>query len=105
MVLTINILPVTIEDVCNANNIYGYNVPTLKGNTVRQQPNCVQEEYIEVPGSLKERIGNLKVVADVMFVNGIPFVVSVSRGVNLKMVEYVRQSLKNVLANSIGNIF
>ena len=34
-------------------------------------------------------IGNLKVAADVMFVNGILFVVSVSRGVNLTTVKYV----------------
>ena len=34
-------------------------------------------------------IGKLTVESDFMFVNGIPFVVSVSRGVNLTIVEYV----------------
>ena len=72
---------------------------------VHQQPKLVQTEYIEAPESLKERIGNLTVADDVMFVNGIPFVVSVSKGVNLKMVEYVSRRLKNVFDNSIGNIF
>ena len=56
---------------------------------LHQQPKSVQEEYIEVPGSLGKSIGNLKVAADVMFVNGILFVVSVSRGVNFTTVEYV----------------
>ena len=40
-----------------------------------------------------------------MFVNGIPFVFSVSRGVNFTMVEYVIQLLKTVLADCIGKIF
>ena len=53
MVRTIKSFPITIEDVCSANNIYGCNVTTLNGKTVRQQPKRVQAEYIEVPDSLK----------------------------------------------------
>ena len=49
MVCTINNCPITIEDVCNDNIIYGFNITTLKGKTVRQQPNHVQSENIEVP--------------------------------------------------------
>ena len=69
MVRTINIFPVTIEDVCNNNTIYGCNVTTLKGKTVRQQPKHVQSEYIEVTDSLMEMIGKLTVAAGVIFVN------------------------------------
>ena len=54
---------------------------------------------------MKERIGNMIVSADVMFVEEILFVVSVLRGVNLKMVEYVSQRFKTVLTDSIGKIF
>ena len=52
-----------------------------------------------------ESIGKLTFAADVIFVNGIPFVVSVSKGVNFTMVEYVIQSSKTVLANFTGKIF
>ena len=45
------------------------------------------------------------VASDFMFVNGIPFVVSFSRGVNLTTVEYVSQRLKTVLVYSIGMTF
>ena len=79
--------PVSIEDIHKTKKIYGCNVPTLKGKTVCQQPGHVQTEYIEVLKSLRERIGKLMVTADIMFVNNIPFVVSVLRGVNLTMVE------------------
>ena len=54
---------------------------------------------------MQERVVKLTIVSDVMFVNGIPFVVSVSTGVNFTTVEYVCQRLNTVLANSIGEIF
>ena len=71
MVRTINNFPVTIGDFRNANTMCGCNVPTLKGKTVHQQTKRVQAEYIEAPDSFWERIGNLPVAADIMFVNGI----------------------------------
>ena len=94
MVHNIKNCPVTIEDVQNYDNIYGYDVPTLKGKTVHQQPKRVQAEYIEISDSLRESIGKMTVAADVMFVNRIPFVVSVSRGVNFTIVEYGSKGLK-----------
>ena len=54
---------------------------------------------------MRENIGKLIVSVDVMFVNGIPFVVNVLRGVNFTMVEYFSQRLKTVLSNSIVKIF
>ena len=53
MVRTINNFAVTIEYIQNSNTIYGFDVPTLKGKTVRQQPKRVQAEYVEVSDSLK----------------------------------------------------
>ena len=73
MVRTINNLPVVIEDIRNDNTIYGCDVPTLKGETVRQQPKRIQTEYIEVTYSFWERIGNMTVSDDIIFVNGIQF--------------------------------
>ena len=73
MVHTIKNCLVTIEDVHNANTIYGYAVPTLKGKTDYLQSKPSQTEYIKVPDSLNESIGKLKVATDVMFVNIIPF--------------------------------
>ena len=46
-------------------------------------------------------VGKLTFADDAMFVNGIPFVVSVSIGVNFTTVEYVIQRLNTILANYI----
>ena len=68
-------------------------------------PSVSKKKYIEVPGIFQKIIGNLSVAADVMFVNGLPFVFSILRGVNFTTVEYFIQILKTALANSIGKIF
>ena len=54
---------------------------------------------------MQETIGKLAVTADIMFINSIPFVVSVSRRVNFTMVEYVSRRLKTVLTKYIVKIF
>ena len=46
----------------------------------------------------------MTIAADVIFLNNIPFLVSVLRGINFTMVEYVSQRLKTVLANYSGKI-
>ena len=86
MVRNIKNPPFTIEDVINANTIYGCNVPTFKVKTVHQKPKRVRAEYLEVYDSLRESIGNMTFADDVMFVNGIPFLVSVLIWVNFTMV-------------------
>ena len=101
MIGTIKNLPINVEDVWNDNTIYRFDVPTLKVKPVCQQLNHVQSEYIEVPEILRESIGNMTVAAYVIFANGISFVVSILRGVNFTMVEYIRKRLKIVLANYI----
>ena len=65
----------------------------------------VQTEYIEVPESLHERIGNMAVAAGVMFVKNITFVLIVSKGVDFTTVKYVIRRLNTVLSNSIVKIF
>ena len=105
MVRTMKNCPVRINFLCNANTIYGYNVTTLKGKIVCQKSKRIQTEYIVVLESLRERIGNMTVSSDVMFVNDIQFVVSVFRGVDFITMEYVRQRLNTVLSNFIEMLF
>ena len=47
----------------------------------------------------------MTVAADIIFMNRIQFLVSVSRGANFTMVDNVRQRLKAILTESIGKAF
>jgi hypothetical protein len=64
---------VTLADVSNAKIIFGPERGNVKGKTVRQRPEKVRPVYVSIPRSLFEQIKNVTLAADVMFLNGLPF--------------------------------
>ena len=75
--------PVTPAAVINSNRIHGPDPAGIRGRTVRTTPEPVVVEYVAIPRIILERHQRVTLAADVMFVNGVPFLVSVSRGINL----------------------
>ena len=75
----INNCPVTTEDIDNADIIYGPDVPALKGKTVRTQSQPVTTDVVKIPPEILSLHKNVTLTGDVMFVNGIPFLVTLSR--------------------------
>ncbi|KMZ58833.1 hypothetical protein ZOSMA_7339G00010, partial [Zostera marina] len=71
--------PVTVADIDVAEKIWGKNIAALKGKTVRQKPEPVKEDYIEVPKELLSLHKSVFLTADIFFVNGIPFLLALSR--------------------------
>ena len=59
----------TLQDIANANAMFGPDRGDLKGKTVRQRPGKVRPEYISIPRDLYERIKNVTLTTNVMFVN------------------------------------
>ncbi len=47
--------PLTIADIKIAQDVYGPDIPSLKGKTVRQQPPSVVTDYIQIPPEIYER--------------------------------------------------
>ena len=81
--------PVSVNDVTNARAIFGPNLDRLGGATTRQRPVRVEPGYIGIPRSIFERHRLVTLTADVMFVNGIPFLVTLSRDIRLFTCEHV----------------
>ena len=75
--------PVTVTDVCHAHQLFGPDLAGLRGRRVRRPPLHVQMEYVEISPSIIDSNCNVTVTADVMFVNGLPFLITASRGINL----------------------
>jgi hypothetical protein len=93
--------PVTPADISAANKICGPNVASMKGKTVRATQEPVLREYVEVP---KERIDLNKyitITADVMFVDGLRFMITSSRKIKFTTTEYVAKRTKANLINSL----
>ncbi len=80
--------PVSPDAVINANCIFGPDLAGVRGLTVRRPPESVTTNHIQIPRALLERHQRVTLAVDVMFVNGVPFQVSVSKGLNLVTAKY-----------------
>jgi len=73
--------PVTREDILAAQDIYGPNIGTLKGKTVQQNPSQAITNILPLPCAIEEQYSCIPLFANVMFVNCIPFVMTISRSI------------------------
>ena len=96
--------PVTIDDVNAAEKIYGASIAAIKGKTTRQKPVPVKSDYIKVPEELIARNKILTLTADLMFVNKIPFLVTLSRTIRFSTIEVVKDRKMTTLVKAIGNV-
>ena len=93
-------------DITNANKIFGPRAhQIIRGKTKRQKPSRVEPEYCSVPRSIVDKFKYVTLVGDVMFVCGLPFFISMSRGIKFITAQYrprrTAKLLKNALAETI----
>ena len=67
---------VTDTAIHNADQIFGPDLAGVRGRTVRQPPDHVHIDYVQVTMSIVERFRVVTLTVDCMFVNGVPFLVS-----------------------------
>ena len=65
--------PVTVEDITIAERIFGPDIATLKGKSVRRRPPTVRQDNIEVPEEILRLDEDIILYIDNMFINGLPF--------------------------------
>ena len=91
-------------DIAVARKIFGPSDCCLKGKWVRGKPKRVDEGIVSIPASVMERCRDLTLAADVMFVCGLPFLITLSRKVWFVTVQYVPCRTAPELANAIKNV-
>jgi hypothetical protein len=79
---------VTESAIKNAHAIFGLNLAGVRGRTVRIAPESVRVDHIQIPRVILDRHRIVTLTVDCMFVNGVPFLVSTSRGLNLLTAEH-----------------
>jgi hypothetical protein len=93
--------PVTPTDIKVAEVIFGPNVMCLRGKTARSTTKQVRMEPTPIPLSISEKYRTVTLAADIMFVRGYRFFVSVSEHIAFGTASY----LKDAKIITIANIF
>eukprot|EP00984_Skeletonema_dohrnii_P033562 scaffold30483_cov78-Skeletonema_dohrnii-CCMP3373.AAC.1 len=96
--------PVSSKDITNANRIFGPSLPIVKGKTVRKRPSRVEPQFISIPAQVMELNKFVTLVADVMFVNGLPFFVTLSRNIRFVTVQFVPRRTAGDLGNVLKQV-
>ena len=81
--------PVTSNDLTLATKIFGPDVASIKGRSTRKRPHLQTDDTIDVPPELYDAQRGVDLCVDVLFVNGIPFVSSVSKRIFYRAVQHL----------------
>eukprot|EP00957_Ditylum_brightwellii_P173125 13180004-Ditylum_brightwellii.AAC.1 len=96
--------PVTLKEVKVAEKIYGKDLGSIMGKTTRRKLTQVMTDRIELPKELREIHNKVTIVADLMFINTIPFMVSTSRNIKFVKVQRLLRKSKSNLFEAVRNI-
>ena len=96
--------PVTVADVRRAKVIFGQEREGLRGYSVRKAPKRVKVELVEIPRDFYKLHKFVTLTADVMFVCGIPFLVTRSRGIKFYTGEFIPNRKAGQLAKSLRKV-
>ena len=97
-------IPVYPADISNASVLYGAKpLDEVRGKTVRMKPDRVRTDVgtVEVPRGIYNQHQFVTLTADVMFVNGVPFLVTLSRQIRLRTAEHIPTRSASQLSSSL----
>jgi len=71
--------PVTVEDIDKSEKIFGPDISSMKGKVTRKKPTPVVEDTIKLPHELRLAQMNITLCVDVIHVNSLTFLTTISR--------------------------
>jgi hypothetical protein len=80
---------VASTDIDNAHKLFCDDIATPRGETVRNTQDPVMADYVEIPKDILDLNKDVTMVVDVMFMNGLPFITTISRKIKFTTIEYV----------------
>ena len=96
--------PVTPQDVIIANNLFGPDVGALKGKTTRCSRPIVDSAVPVDITSILKHYGDVTLCVDLMYVNRVPLLVTLSRNIKFGTVEAVKDRKEATLLKGIATV-
>ncbi len=81
--------PVSTANITNSQIIHGPALASVRGKTVWRTPRAVVTDYVTIPRSLVEHNKMVTLAANIFFVNGTAFLMTVSRQIKFITAEHV----------------
>ena len=97
--------PINKADILRADDIFGTNIGSLQGKTVWKKSKRIITTIHELPTEIIQRHGNLTIEADIMYVNGIPFVVTTSRYIHFCTAELIKKRNQRQLPQPLNKYY
>jgi len=80
------------------------NIGALQGKTVRKKSTCIVTTIHELPAEIIKHHSNVTLEADIMYINGIPFVITTSRSIHFCTAELIKNEKSVTIATSIKQV-
>jgi hypothetical protein len=97
--------PFTRRDVRIAKKIFGPDVPSMKGKTVKRKSKMPREDDIsDIPPMIMKEYSEVQLSIDIMHVNGIKFLISFSKHIGLLQTYCVRHNNQQTILDCILKI-
>ena len=93
--------PVTRRDALIAEKIFGPDIGSLKGKTVHRPPESVQIQLNDLPIDIMTEYQQVTLCGDIMFINKIPFFITISRHIHFGTVEMIANRQMDTILKSI----
>ena len=94
-----------MQDVKNATAIFGPDVGTLKGKTTHSKPHRVKPIIVDLPPEIQERYERVTMSADIMFVNSIPFFMSISKHIKFGTAGFLPNRKDNHISQAFTSVY
>ena len=96
--------PVTPADVEAAEQIFGPDIGSLKGKTTRRNPPIVDSPITSVLANILERYCDVTLCVDIMYVNRVAMLVSISRNIKFGTIEAIPNNKSATIVNGVMGI-